>query len=153
MSSKMVDTFSKMVNHFCQKAIFLYISYHTILFKFHQDIVQIRYEETLDFQCQDQPARIKCPIGKPLSAVNTPLKLFSATRCSCWHRESKLSPKILFDIFDHMLVKFEPNRMVRNGHNFELFDKIPSFFKIIFDNTFGKNWLGTFWSKFSKLRS
>ena len=34
---------------------------------------------------------------------------------------------------DHMLEKFEPNRIVRNVQNFELFDKNLNFFNTILD--------------------
>ena len=40
---------------------------------------QIRYGETLDFQCQHQQWNIKYPIGKSIFTVNLPLKLFPAT--------------------------------------------------------------------------
>ena len=50
----------------------------------------------------------------------------------------------LFGMYlDHMLVKFEQNRMVRNIQNFELFDKNPCFFKTIFDKA-----LTPFWKMF-----
>ena len=44
-------------------------------------------------------------------------------------RKSKFSPYIIHKYLDHMLVKFEQNRMVRNVQNFDLF---------------GKKWLTTF---------
>ena len=36
----------------------------------------------------------------------------------------------LFDMYlEHLLAKFELNRMVKNGQNFEVLDKTPSFVK------------------------
>ena len=73
--------------------------------------------------------KIKCPIGKSFFAVNLPLKLVQATVANpdtgslkCLHA--------LFDMYlDHMLVKFEPNCIGRNVHNFELFLQKTSIFK------------------------
>ena len=58
-----------------KKLKILYTLDHTILFKFHQHVVQIlyqiMYEETLDFQCQHQQyGNIKYPIGKSMFAVH-----------------------------------------------------------------------------------
>ena len=40
----------------------------------------------------------------------------------------------LFDTYlDHMLGKFEPNRMVQNVHNFEPFGRKTEFLMFIFD--------------------
>ena len=70
---------------------------------------------------------IKYPIGKSIFAVNLPLKLFRATVANA-DTESLKSLHTLFDTyFDHMLAKFEPNCMVRNVQNFQLFDKERSF--------------------------
>ena len=66
---------------------------------------------------------IECTIGKSIFAVNLRLKLFCATVAN-GDTGSLKSLRTLFDKYlDHMLVKFEQNRMVRNIQNFELFDK------------------------------
>ena len=60
---------------------------------------------------------LKYPIGKPIFAVNTPLKLFHATVANT-NTESLKSLHTLFDTYsDYMLAKFEPNRTVRNIPN------------------------------------
>ena len=73
-----------MVSMLCQngeqflvkKLKILYTLDHTILFKFHQYVVQIytyqiMYGETLDFRCQHQQyGNIKYPIGKSIFAVH-----------------------------------------------------------------------------------
>ena len=65
---------------------------------------------------------IKCPIGKSTSAVNLSLKLFLAAVANA----DKRSLKSLYTLFnaylDHMMAKFEPNRMIRKEQNFEHFD-------------------------------
>ena len=72
-------------------------------------------------------SNIKFPIGKPIFVVNLPLKLSRATIAND-DTGSLKSLHTLFDThLDHMLAKFEPNRMVRNVQNFDLFDKKPSF--------------------------
>ena len=61
---------------FVKKLKILYTLDHSILFKFHQHVVQIYtyqivYGETLDFQCQyQQYGNIKYPIGKSIFAVH-----------------------------------------------------------------------------------
>ena len=61
----------------------LYGSDHTILFKFHQHVVQIMYGETFAFQSQHQHySDIKCPIRKSIFAVARKfaiIKFFRAT--------------------------------------------------------------------------
>ena len=50
--------------------------------------------------------------------------------------ESLKSFRTLFDTYlDHVLAKFEANRIVRNVQNCELFNKRLSFFKTIFDKS------------------
>ena len=62
-SSKKASTVSqKWLTSFGQKAQNFVISYHTILFKFHQ-----------------YNGNIKCPIGKSIFAVNLPFNLFPYT--------------------------------------------------------------------------
>ena len=62
------------------------------------------YEEILDFSVSN--GNIKGPVGKSICAENLSLQLFRA------------GPRVL----DHMLVKLEPSRIVRNVPNIELFD-------------------------------
>ena len=72
---------------------------------------------------------IKCPIGKSFFAVNLPLKLFRATVANADTKSLK-SLHTLFDMYlDHMLVKFEQNRMVQNIQKCELYDKKSGFLK------------------------
>ena len=79
-------------------------------------------------------SNIKFPIGKPIFVVNLPLKLSRATIAND-DTGSLKSLHTLFDThLDHMLAKFEPNRLVRNVQNFDLFDK-NQVFKTIFDKT------------------
>ena len=86
---------------------------------------------------------INSPIGKPLFAVNLPLKLFRATVDNA-DTKSLESLHTLFDMYlDHMLVKFEQNPMVRNIKKCELYDKKTGFFKTIFDKA-----LTPFWKSF-----
>ena len=76
---------------------------------------------------------IKYPSGKLIYAVNLPLKLFPATVANADIGSLK-SLHTLFGMYlDHMLVKFEQNRMVQTTQNFELFDGKNTFFKTIFD--------------------
>ena len=66
-----------------------------------------------------------------MSAVNLPLTLYRATIANPDTGFLK-SLCTLFDTYlDHILAKFEPNCIVQNVQNFELFDKNPSFFKTI----------------------
>ena len=68
---------------------------------------------------------IKYPIGKPIFAVNLPLKLFPATVANVEIGSLK-SLHALFDKYlNHVLVQFEQNRMVQSTRNFELFNKKP----------------------------
>ena len=87
---------------------------------------------------------IKCPIGKSIFAVNLTLKLFRATVANADIGSWK-SLHTLFDTYlDHMLVKFEQNRMVRNIQNFELFDKK---WLTIFDKVLTPFWKTFLWLK------
>ena len=66
---------------------------------------------------------MKYSIGKSIFAVNLSLKLFPATVANADIGSLK-SLHTLFDKYlDHMLVKFEQNRMVQTTRNFELFGK------------------------------
>ena len=53
-----------------------------ILFKLHQDMVEITYQilhgQILDFHISVSNGNMKCPIGKSIFAVNLPLQLFPA---------------------------------------------------------------------------
>ena len=121
----------------------MYISYNTILFKFHHHVVRMLIK-----QCMERlkisnvsvsnvdvsnVSNIKYPIGKAIFAVSLPRKLFCATVANVETKSLK-SLHILFDTYlDNMLPKFEPNRMVRNY-------KIRVFFtkKLIFSKPFLK---------------
>ena len=64
---------------------------------------------------------IKCPIGKSIHTVNFPLKLYRSTVGNADTASFKF-PHTFFDTyFDHMLAKFEANRMAQNVQNFEFF--------------------------------
>ena len=87
------------------------------------NIYQIMYVETFDFQCQRQNSNTKCLIGKSIFTVNLPLKLFRTTVANAHTRILKF-PHTLFDTYlNHVLGKFEPNRMVQTVQNFKHFDK------------------------------
>ena len=90
---------------------------------------------------------IKCSIGKWTFATNFKIKLFRTTiaNANIW---SLKSLSTLFDTcFDHMLVKFEQNQMVRNMQNFELCDRKPGFLELFFVKAFTP-----FWKTFLKLK-
>ena len=66
---------------------------------------------------------------KPIFAINLKLKLFRATVSNADTGILK-SLCTLFDTYlEHILVTFEPNRMIKNVQNFELLYKNPSFLK------------------------
>ena len=72
---------------------------------------------------------IKYLIGKSIFVVNLPLKLSDAIVDNADIRSLK-SLHTLFDKYlNHILVKFEQNRIVQTTRNFELFDKKPGFLK------------------------
>ena len=69
---------------------------------------------------------IKCPIGKPIFAVNLPLKLLRAAFVNAdtgqyWNSIS------LSIYLDQMMAQFEPNCKVQNSQNFGVFDERPIF--------------------------
>ena len=66
---------------------------------------------------------MKYPIEKSIFAVNLPLKLFPLTVANADIGSLKSLHKLFDKYLDHMLVKFEHNRMVQTTRNFELFDK------------------------------
>ena len=133
-SSKMASTLcQKMLTIFCQKAQnFVWFGpydYVKISPACGPNTYQIMYEETLHLQCQhSQNGSIKCPIGKPIFAVNLPLKLFRDTvanvdigSLNCLHTFLK---KCLY----HMLVKFDQNRMFQTTRHFDLYNKNQVFY-------------------------
>ena len=63
------------------------------------------------------------PDRKSVFTVNLPLKLFRPTVTNIDTGSQKFI-HTLFDTYtlDHILVKFEPKRMVQNVQNFEIFD-------------------------------
>ena len=72
-------------------------------------------------------------VWKMIFATNIELKLFRVTVANA-NIGSLKSLCTLFDMsLDHMLVKFKQNRMVENTQNFELFNRKPGLFKVIFD--------------------
>ena len=72
---------------------------------------------------------IKCPVGNSTFAENLHSKLFRATVANA-DTESLRILHTLFDTYlDHMLAKFEPNRIARIAQNFELFDRNLSFLR------------------------
>ena len=83
---------------------------------------------------------IKCPIGNLILAINFQLKLFCATVGNAGIGSLKSLPT-LFDMWlDHIMVKFEQNRMIRYIRNFELFDRNQGFFKAIFGDDLKPFW-------------
>ena len=107
---------------FAKKLKILYISCHTILFKFHQHVVQILINNACLERHQTSNVsvsncNIKYPIGKSIFAINLPLKLFCATNANA-DTGSLNSLCTLFDTYlDHMLTIFEPNLMIQNVQN------------------------------------
>ena len=71
---------------------------------------------------------IKYPIEKSIFAVNLPLKLFRAAIANADIGSLKSLHTLFDNYLDHMLVKFEQNRMVETTRNFELFEKKNGFF-------------------------
>ena len=66
------------------------------------------------------------PDLKIIFAANLPLNLFGATIANA--DTEIIESLFLFDMhLDHILAKFEPNRMVKNVQKFELLDKNPSY--------------------------
>ena len=78
------------INFFVKKLKILYSLDHTILFKFHQHVVQIKYL-----------------IGKSIFAVNLTLKLFPATIANADFGSLKFLHMLFDQYLGHMLVKFE----------------------------------------------
>ena len=122
-------TSSKMASTLCQKwfttflsksSKILYSSDHTMLFKFHQHVVQMLININ---------GNIKCPIGKSIFAVNWPLNRFRATIANTDIESQKYLHTFLTKCLYHMLVKFEHIRIVPTTRNFELFDKKSGFLK------------------------
>ena len=60
---------------------------------------------------------------KLIFAENLPLKLFRATVANADILSLKSLHKLLNTYLDHILPKFESNRIVQNVQNFELYDK------------------------------
>ena len=76
---------------------------------------------------------MKCPIGISIFTLNLPLKLLRATVANANTGRYK-SLHTFFDTYlNHMLAKFEQNRIVRSVQNFELSNKKTEFLKTIFD--------------------
>ena len=76
---------------------------------------------------------IKCPIGIFFFffTVNLPLKLFRAIVANAVTGSRKFLHTLFDTYFYHMLAIFEPNRMVQNVHNFELYDIKTEFLKLL----------------------
>ena len=108
-----------------------YISYHMILFKFNQHVVQIMYGETLDFNVSVSNANIKCPVGNSIFAVNFTLKPFRTTVANA-DNGNLTSIHTLFDThLDHILAKFEPNCVIRNAPTLSFLTKTMLFRTIL----------------------
>ena len=71
---------------------------------------------------------------------NFELKLFRVTAANANIGNVKSLPTLFDMCLDHMLVKFEQNRMVRNIQNFELFDRKLGLFKAIIDEALTPSW-------------
>ena len=87
--------------------------------------------------------------SKCTAKIDFPIGYFMLPYCWCWHWKSKVSPYIIWYL-DHMLVKFEQNRMVQSIQNFELFDQ--KLFTILTKHWyhFGKrfcDWYNCFYAK------
>ena len=69
---------------------------------------------------------------KMIFALNLELKFLSASVASANIENSSLKSllKLFYTCLDHVLVKFEQNRMVKSIQNFKLFDRKPGFLKL-----------------------
>ena len=99
------ETSSKMASRFSQKL-------STI---FYQKVQNFEYFAPYDFK-------------KSIFTVNLPFKLFRATVSNADTRSLKSLSTFLGTYLDHVLAKFEPNLMVPNIQNFEVFKDKPIFF-------------------------
>ena len=124
--SKMIIKTKQSKTFLVKKHNILYDSDRTILCKLQQYVVQ-----TLTKKCMERlytsnviisNSNIKSPIGKPIFAVNLPLKLFRATVSNADIRSLKSLYASLKKCLNHMLAKFEQNRMLQITRNFGLFD-------------------------------
>ena len=79
---------------------------------------QIMYGATLDFQREHKMPDRKINLCSKFAIKNL------LYRCKFWHCKSKVSPYIN-TYLDHMVAKFEPNRMLWNVQNFDIFNKRP----------------------------
>ena len=113
----------------------LYSLGHTILFKFHHHVDQIRIKYVWrDFRLlmpASEMVNVKYPIGKSIFAVNLPLKLFRATVANFDLEILILSIPSFKNVCRPTTCsqKFEQNRMVQTTRNFELFDQKSGFLK------------------------
>ena len=73
-------------------------------------------------------------------ATNFEIKLFRITVANAKIGNIKSLPTLFDMCLDHMLVKLEENRLVRNIQNFELFHKKPGLFKALFDKALTPSW-------------
>ena len=105
-----------MVNYFSlvKKHNILCSSDHTILFKFHQHVVQILIKECMkrlwSSDVSISNGNIKYPIGTSIFAVNLTLKLLRVTVAGADIGSLKSLHTFLKKYLYHMLVKFEQNR-------------------------------------------
>ena len=81
------------------------------------------------FDASVSNGNIKCPVGNSIFAGNLPLKLFRATVANADTESLKSLCTLFYTYLDNILAKFEPNRTLQNGQNFEVLDKIPRFLK------------------------
>ena len=83
--------------------------------------------------------------SKFTAKIDFPIGYILCYHCWCWHWKSIKSLHTLFGKYlDHMLVKFEQNRMVQTVQNFELFDKK---WLTIFDKVLTPFWKTFLWLK------
>ena len=74
-------------------------------------------ERVKTFNVSVSNGNLKVPIGKPIFAVNLPLKLFHDAVANT-NTESLKSLHTLFDTYlDYMLAKFKPKHIVENVQN------------------------------------
>ena len=90
------------------------------------------YGETLDFQFQHQQWKYKIS-GRKINFCELTVKTLPCYRANAEIKRLKFLHTLFDKCLDHMLVKFERNRMVQTTRNYELFDKKPGFLKTIFD--------------------
>ena len=99
---------------------------HTILFKLHERVVQTFCKECMEkfrtynvSMCNASNEEFNCKFTAKID-FRTGIYIGSLKSLHTYFAHTLL---VFGQYFDHMLVKFEQNRMIRTLQKFELFDK------------------------------